>query len=84
MHEVVYSEGTKGVVERKKASGESLWRVSSTVFGHIASDAILEPLGHFATEEARAKYRTLCAGDQVQAELDAIKLVPNGLPPASK
>ncbi|KAE8660868.1 hypothetical protein F3Y22_tig00116951pilonHSYRG01004 [Hibiscus syriacus] len=26
----------------------SLWRVSSTLFAHIASDAVLKPLGHFA------------------------------------
>ena len=79
MHEVVFSEGTKGAVAKAKEEGRSIWRVSSTLFGHIASDATLEPLGHFANDEAMAKYKKCCAGDQVQEELDTIKLKPNGL-----
>jgi len=79
MHEVVFSDATKNAVAKAKEEGRSIWRVSSTVFGHIASDAILEPLGRFATEEANAKYKRCCAGDQVQEELDTIKLKPNGL-----
>jgi len=45
----------------------------------LASDAILEPLGQYATEEAMKKYKKCFVGEQVQAELDTIKLKPNGL-----
>ena len=79
MHEVIFTEATGKAVAKAKEEGRSLWRVSSTVFGHIASDAILEPLGPFGTEEAKKKYRRCCAGEQVQEELDTIKLKPNGL-----
>ena len=79
MHEVIFNEGTKNAAAKARADGKSLWRVSSTVFGHIASDAILEPLGHFSNEETKKKYRQCCAGEQVQEELDTIKLKPNGL-----
>ena len=35
---------------------------------------MLEPLGKFADEEAKAKYPPIKTGHQVQAELDIIKL----------
>lgn len=54
--------------------GKSLWRVSSTLFSHIASDNILEPLGKFATDEALQQYPPIKAGHHVQAELKAINL----------
>lgn len=73
-HEVVVSPATCQVIESKKASGESLWRVSSTLFSHIMSDNALEPLGQYATEEAVAAYPRVLAGQQVQDELDLIKL----------
>jgi len=73
-HEVVVSDHTIAAVEDAKKAGRSLWRVSSTLFGHIASDNVLQPVGHFATKESLAKYPPTKAGKQVQAELDAIKL----------
>ena len=79
MHEVVCTEGTKAKADKAREEGKSLWRISSTVFGHINSDQIIEPLGHFATEEACEKYKRCFAGDQVQEELNTIKLGPNGL-----
>mmetsp|Transcript_13059 Transcript_13059/g.27551 ORF Transcript_13059/g.27551 Transcript_13059/m.27551 type:complete len:366 (+) Transcript_13059:133-1230(+) len=79
MHEVIISDKTKEAAAKAKEDGRSLWRVSSTVFGHIASDATLEPLGRFSNEETCKKYRKCCAGEQVQEELDTIKLKPNGL-----
>lgn len=36
--------------------------MSSTVFGHIASDELLQPLGHFATPEALKIYPPTKAG----------------------
>jgi hypothetical protein len=73
-HEVVVNKATRKVIEAKQQKGESLWRVSSTVFGHIASDAMLEPLAPFDSEEARAKFPAIKAGKQVIEELKAIAL----------
>jgi isopenicillin N synthase-like dioxygenase len=74
-HEVVVSSAAEAAIAAAKASpGRSLWRISSTLFAHIASDVQLQPLAHFATEEARAAYPPTFAGDQVAAELAAINL----------
>eukprot|EP01006_Ploeotia_vitrea_P050888 TRINITY_DN67511_c3_g2_i1.p2 TRINITY_DN67511_c3_g2~~TRINITY_DN67511_c3_g2_i1.p2 ORF type:complete len:357 (-),score=201.24 TRINITY_DN67511_c3_g2_i1:449-1519(-) len=73
-HEVVVCPETRAVIERKRKAGESLWRVSSTCFTHLASDNMLKVLDKFATEENVKKYPPILAGDQVQRELDAIKL----------
>lgn len=73
-HEVLVNESTVKVIERKKAAKESLWRVSSTLFSHIASDQQLRPLGHFANDESKKLFEEIYAGDQVQAELNAIAL----------
>ena len=45
------------------------WRLA--VFAHIASDAILEPVGQFT---ATPRYPPIAAGEQVQQELQVIKL----------
>jgi isopenicillin N synthase-like dioxygenase len=74
MHEVVCTDATVAAVDAAKAAGRSVWRVSSTVFGHLASDAVLEPIGAFATEEAKAKYCSMKVGEQVRKELEAISL----------
>lgn len=73
-HEVICSQETLEAIQRAKDNGKSLWRVSTTLFSHIASDVMLEPLGSYATEEAKKKYPPILAGDQVQAELNMIKL----------
>ena len=36
-HEVVVTQDTRQAVERARAEGRPLWRVSSTVFTHVAS-----------------------------------------------
>lgn len=72
--QVVCSEATLKALEAAKAEHRSTWRVSSTVFGHIASDWQLTPLGHFASLESMAAYPSLPAGQFVQQELEAIKL----------
>lgn len=77
-HEVVIDDSALKVIAQKKAEGKSLWRVSSTLFSHIQSDQILEPLGKFATQEAKAKYSPKYAGDQVREELEAISLAKSG------
>ena len=48
-HEVIYTEKTKEVYERKKqenAAGANniLWRISSTLFSHLRYDVDLTPL----------------------------------------
>jgi isopenicillin N synthase-like dioxygenase len=73
-HEVVVAERTMQRIEAAREQKKSLWRVSSTLFGHIAADETLEPLGHFSTEASRAEYPPVLAGDQVLAELQAIAL----------
>jgi len=73
-HEVVVTDRTIEAIEKAKIAGKSLWRVSSTLFSHIASDNTLAPIGHFANDEANEKYRTIKAGVQVANELRAIKL----------
>ncbi|CAM9268060.1 unnamed protein product [Ectocarpus sp. 4 AP-2014] len=73
-HEVAISEATIETMRKRKQAGQSLWRVSSTCFGHVASDQVLRPLGKFATEEALAEYPSITAGDMMQEELKAINL----------
>jgi isopenicillin N synthase-like dioxygenase len=50
-HEVIVTEATRKVVDAKIANNESVWRVSSTCFGHIQSDQVLQPLAPFDTNE---------------------------------
>lgn len=73
-HEVVVTKDTLEAIERRRLKQESLWRVSSTLFGHIATDCVLEPLEGFATQKSKELYPPILAGDQVQAELDHIQL----------
>jgi len=73
-HEVVVVKETQDAIKASEEAGRSLWRVSSTLFSHIASDNILQPLGHFANDESLKNYPPTPAGKQVQDELDAIKL----------
>ncbi|MCO5601547.1 hypothetical protein L7F22_055670 [Adiantum nelumboides] len=77
MHEVVVSKRTVQAIESAVQAKRCLWRVSSTVFGHIASDAILQPLGHFANAPDAKKYPAMCAGEYVGAELSEINLKEN-------
>jgi hypothetical protein len=82
--QVVVNEATMAVIDKKKAAAaaegrdtsnlQELWRVSSTLFGHIASDQVLKPMGRFATPEALAEFPPVETGQQVQNELNAINL----------
>ncbi|KAH9302176.1 hypothetical protein KI387_013759, partial [Taxus chinensis] len=74
MHEVVVSKRTLSAIEEARQAGRSLWRVSSTVFGHIASDAILKPLGQFGDSPLAQHYPAIVAGDFVELELAALNL----------
>ncbi|CAI9103148.1 OLC1v1001594C1 [Oldenlandia corymbosa var. corymbosa] len=74
MHEVVVTNKTMDAIKLAKAQNRSLWRVSSTLFAHIASDAELKPLGHFAASPDVDKYPPICAGEFVEKELAVINL----------
>jgi len=73
-HEVIYTEKTKAAMEKAKADGKILWRISSTLFSHIRGDVTLEPQGELATEEAKKKYPPTITKEQVMNELRAIGL----------
>jgi hypothetical protein len=69
-HEVVVSKATTQVIAERRAAGKSLWRISSTLFGHIQSDQILEPLGQFKNNDSLSKFPPILAGDQVTVATD--------------
>jgi len=73
-HEVIVSSDTTSAIERAKQRGRPIWRVSSTLFFHIASDNELKPLDKFATKETLEVYPPTLAGNQVSDELAKIKL----------
>jgi len=75
-HEVVVNQKTVEAIERAKREKRSLWRISSTLFTHIASDNVLKPIvgSPEEIEEKLKKYPPILAGDQVNSELNAIKL----------
>jgi isopenicillin N synthase-like dioxygenase len=68
-HEVILSEGAQTAAKRAIQAGESLWRISSTVFAHINSDCILEPVLQSDDEES---FPPVQAGAFVAAELEKI------------
>lgn len=72
--QVVCTPETLAAAERARAEGRPAWRVSSTVFGQIASDAVLQPLGPFAAAPGAADYPLTPAGEQVAEELSMINL----------
>jgi isopenicillin N synthase-like dioxygenase len=74
MHEVVVLPETVEVAERRAAAGRPPWRISSTLFAHVASTKELRPLGDFATDEALRLYPPTTAGEQVLSVLRKINL----------
>ncbi|OVA04813.1 hypothetical protein BVC80_8655g12 [Macleaya cordata] len=74
MHEVVVTNRTIDAIELARQQNRSLWRVSSTLFAHIASDATIEPLGHFADPPLAGNYPSMRAGEFVELELAVINL----------
>lgn len=74
---MVVAPETLATIAQRRAAGQSLWRVSSTLFSHIASDQELRPLegGPWdAAAAAKDGFPSILAGDQVMEELRAIKL----------
>lgn len=77
MHEVVVTNRTTEAIKRALEQNCSLWRISSTLFAHIASDVMLKPLGHFSNSSLASKYPPICAGEYVEQELAVINLKGN-------
>lgn len=85
-HEVVYTDKTKEVVdkkleENKNGANNIMWRISSTLFGHLRHDVDLTPLeemkemhNHEAVEAG--KYPPMTAHEKLMEELKAINLAP--------
>ncbi|KAL8262445.1 hypothetical protein R6Q59_023794 [Mikania micrantha] len=74
MHEVVVTKSTRNAIEAAKKENRSLWRVSSTLFSNVASDAVLKPLGHFAKSPLAINYPAMYAGEYFEKELSVINL----------
>ncbi|CAB4298425.1 unnamed protein product, partial [Prunus armeniaca] len=77
MHEVVVTNRTVDAIKLATEQHRLLWRVSSTLFAHIASDAVLKPLGRFAESSLASKYPAIYAGEFVEQELAVINLKGN-------
>jgi hypothetical protein len=73
-HEVVIVKETMPAIEKQKQASRPLWRISSTLFYHIASDQPLKPLKQFATKDTDAMYPEMLTGDNVKLELGLINL----------
>lgn len=74
-HEVVYDELTEKAVEKAKKENRSTWRVSSTMFSHVRSESILEPLGKFSNEESRKLYPKTTGEEYTIKEFSYINLI---------
>ena len=77
LHEVIVTDKTIEAIKQAKEQNRSLWRVSSTFFSHIASDAVLKPLGHFAESPLASNYPPLYAGELMEQELSFLNLKGN-------
>lgn len=85
-HEVIYTQSTKDKLEEVKhemaTTGKKrvLWRISSTMFGHLRYDVDIRPLPEmlefYNGDEANAKYKPMTAHDKLMEELKAINLCP--------
>lgn len=76
LHEVVVTEEVCQRAILDQQDGPTPWRVSSTLFGHITSDEVLEVLHPFITDGAVERYPRMDAGEQVLREIRAIELDP--------
>jgi isopenicillin N synthase-like dioxygenase len=73
-HEVVVVNATLDQINQQKSRGRPLWRISSTVFYHLASDNILQPVEKFKCQPNAKLYPAQYVGDQVQKELGFLEL----------
>ena len=73
-HEVTIKEETMAVIEKKKKNGESLMRVSSTLFVQMASKSQIGPLPKFKSLPTAKDYPNITAGNFVVSELNLLDL----------
>lgn len=83
MHEGVVPEdsvdpGMEAEIQRLRlaahAAGHDLWRVTTTLFGHIRSDCPIYPLEPFATPEAVERFPRMLAGEHLARGIQLIGL----------
>ena len=74
-HEVVYDDLTEKAAEKARKEKRSLWRVSSTMFSHIRSEAVLEPLQKYSTEVSRKLYPKTTGEEYTIKEFSYINLI---------
>eukprot|EP00891_Asterochloris_glomerata_P002047 jgi/Astpho2/2047/Aster-00543 len=72
--QVICSDATLAAAKKALQAGQSTWRVSSTVFAHVASDQMLRPLACFDSPAARQQYPEMLAGHQVLRNYSKAKL----------
>ena len=86
-HEVIYTDKTKAVFDKKKQENEQgakhiLWRISSTLFSHLRHDVDLSPIENIKhlwdqTAVDNGKYPKQTAHERLMIELKAINLANN-------
>jgi hypothetical protein len=85
-HEVIYTDQTQQVIdkkleENKNGANNILWRISSTLFGHLRYDVDLSPLEEIKElynkeNVEKGKYKKMTAHEKLMEELMAINLAP--------
>ena len=71
----------KKLDENKNGANNILWRISSTLFGHLRYDVDLSPLEemkdlHNKENIEKGKYKKMTAHEKLMEELAAINLAP--------
>ena len=71
----------KKLEENKNGANNILWRISSTLFGHLRYDVDLSPLEemkdlHNKENIEKGKYKKMTAHEKLMEELAAINLAP--------
>lgn len=74
-HEVIVSDETLKSIEKAKAEGKPLWRVSSTLFNGLNYKVTMKPLQRFANLETARNYPPIQCYKYVEEELKAISLL---------
>lgn len=65
--QVVCTSATQAAIDKARSAGRCLWRVSSTVFSHVASDVELVPLGGFLSKASE-----VCHGAAARAGMPGL------------
>lgn len=74
-HEVIVSDGTLEKAQITRQNGESLWRVSSTLFAAFNYNQVLKPFDEFKHLQEASNYPEIEVYKFVEEELKAIELL---------